>query len=112
MADVIVLSDQKVEVIFQPKDFEFLVEKYMGYDAEKYFREYAEKADEEVRSAKVGENTDLESYEASLESNTACFQDILEVMEQMKTILEAPRMNKNKMFKMIEQVQKEINNQI
>lgn len=112
MADVIVLSDQKVEVILQPKDFGFLVEKYMGYDAEKYFRELAEILQDKVEEAQDKTNSDLGAYEASLESNTACFQDILDITEQMKTILEAPRMNKNKMFKLIEQVQKEINNQI
>lgn len=41
----------KPETIFKARDFEYLVEKHMGYEAAKYFREYAEKADEEVRSA-------------------------------------------------------------
>lgn len=56
----------KPETIFKARDFEYLVEKHMGYEAAKYFREYAEKADEEVRSAKAGENTDLASYRRSL----------------------------------------------
>ena len=112
MADVIVLKDQSVHTVFEPTDFEYLVERYMGYDAEKYFREMIEKLQEEAICTKAKVDTDLGSYEASLESNTACFQDILDITEQMKSILEAPRMNKNKMFKLIEQVQKEINNQI
>lgn len=112
MADVIVLKDQSVQTVFEPKDFQYLVEQFMGYDAEKYFRELIEKLQDEADYTTSKVDTDLESYEASLESNTACFQDILEVTEQMKSILEAPRMNKNKMFKLIEQVQKEINNQI
>lgn len=112
MADVIVLSDQSVQTVFEPKDFEYLVEKYMGYDAEKYFREMAEQFQDEVEAAQDKTTSDLGAYEASLESNTSCFQEILEVMEQMETILEAPRVNKNKLFKLIEQVQKEINNQI
>lgn len=112
MADVIVLKDQSVQTVFEPTDFEYLVERYMGYDAEKYFRETIEKLQEEAIYTKAKVDTDLGSYEASLESNTACFQDILDITEQMKTILEAPRMSKNKMFKLIEQVQKEINNQI
>lgn len=112
MVDVIVLSDQKVEIVAQPRDFGYLIERYMGYDAETYFRETVEKLqkDADYTTAKV--ETDLGVYEASLESNTACFQDILELLEQMKSTLEAPRMNKNKMFKLVEQVQKEICNQI
>lgn len=101
MADVIVLSDQKVETVFQPKDFQYLVEKYMGYDAENYFREMAEILQLYLEVAQDKTTSDLGSYEASLE-----------VMEEMQSILEAPRVNKNKMFKLIEQVQKQINNQI
>ena len=72
MADVLMIAG-KPETIFKARDFEYLVEKHMGYEAAKYFREYAEKADEEVRSAKAGENTDLASYEADLESNHRAF---------------------------------------
>lgn len=50
MAEVLMIAG-KPETIFNARDFEYLVEKYMGYEAAKYFREYAEKADEEVRSA-------------------------------------------------------------
>lgn len=57
MADVLMIAG-KPETIFKARDFEYLVEKHMGYEAAKYFREYAEKADEEVRSAKAGENTE------------------------------------------------------
>lgn len=112
MVNVIVLSDQKVEMIFQPRDFGYLIERYMGYDAETYFRETVEKLqkDADYTTAKV--ETDLGAYEASLESNTACFQEILELVDQMKSILEAPRINKNQMFKLVEQVQNEIGNQI
>lgn len=49
----------KPETIFTARDFEYLVEKHMGYEA-----------------AKAGENTDLASYEADLESNYRAFQDI------------------------------------
>ncbi|MBS5822436.1 MAG: hypothetical protein KID00_01015 [Clostridium argentinense] len=112
MADVIVLSDESVHVIFQPKDFGYLVEQYMGYDAEKYFNELNDQLQSEAIYTKAKIETDLGCYESSLESNTACFQDILEVMEEMKSILETPRTNKQKMFKLIEQVQKQINNQI
>ena len=46
MADVLMIAG-KPETIFNARDFEYLVEKHMGYEAAKYFREYAEKADTE-----------------------------------------------------------------
>lgn len=42
MADVLMIAG-KPETIFKARDFEYLVEKHMGYEAAKYFREYAEK---------------------------------------------------------------------
>jgi hypothetical protein len=100
MADVLMIAG-KPETIFKARDFEYLVEKYMGYEAAKYFREYAEKADEEVRSAKAGENTDLASYEADLESNHRAFQDIQE-----------KRINREKIAHAIREIGKILSNQI
>ena len=93
MADVLMIAG-KPETIFKARDFEYLVEKHMGYEAAKYFREYAEKADEEVRSAKAGENTDLASYEADLESNRRAFQDIQDELICISNILRWKRMNR------------------
>lgn len=112
MADVISLKDGSVETLLQPKDFLYLVEKYMGYDVETYFENLISILQEEVEDAQDKEQSDIGSYEASLESNTRCFIDIQEAMEEMQLILEAPRINKNKLFKLIEQVQTKINNQI
>lgn len=39
MAEVLMIAG-KPETIFKARDFEYLVEKYMGYEAAKYFREY------------------------------------------------------------------------
>ena len=73
MADVLMIAG-KPETIFKARDFEYLVEKHMGYEAAKYFREYAEKADEEVRSAKAGENTDLLPMKLTLKAITEPFR--------------------------------------
>ncbi len=112
MADVISLKDGSVETLFEPKDFQYLVEKYMGYEAETYFENLISKLQEEVDDALNKEQSDLGAYEASLESNTRCFIDIQEVIEEMELILEAPRVDKKKLFKLIEQIQSKINNQI
>lgn len=112
MADVISLKDGSVEILFEPKDFKYLVEKYMGYDAETYFENLISKLQEEVEDALDKEQSDLGAYEAQLESNTRCFIDIQETVEEMELILETPRVNKKKLFKLIELVQSKINNQI
>lgn len=112
MADVISLKDGSVETLLQPRDFQYLVEKYMGYDAETYFENLISKLQEEVEDALDKEQSDLGVYEASLESNTRCFIDIQEAVEEMESILKAQRVDKKKLFKLIEQVQRQINNQI
>ena len=111
MADVLMIAG-KPETIFKARDFEYLVEKYMGYEAGKYFREYAEKADEEVRSAKAGENTDLASYEADLESNRRAFQDIQDELICISNILRWKRMNRELLSDHVKRIKTIISNQI
>lgn len=59
---VISLNDKKVETIFDIRDFEYLVDKYMGYDARRYLEEVMDsvvpKEDYEVLSEKVEELTE------------------------------------------------------
>lgn len=111
MAEVLMIA-RKPETIFKARDFEYLVEKYMGYEAAKYFREYAEKADEEVRSAKAGENTDLASYEADLESNRRAFQDIQDELICISNILRWKRMNRELLSDHVKRIKTIISNQI
>lgn len=114
MAEVLMIAG-KPETIFKARDFEYLVEKYMGYEAAKYFREYAEKADEEVRSAKAGENTDLASYEADLESNRRAFQDIQDIQDELiciSNILRWKRMNRELLSDHVKRIKTIISNQI
>ena len=73
MADVLMIAG-KPETIFKARDFEYLVEKYMGYEAAKYFREYAEKADEEVRSAKPVRTQTLLPMKLTLKAITEPFR--------------------------------------
>lgn len=112
MADVISLKDGSVETILEPKDFQYLVEKHMGWDAEKYFENLISKLQEQADYTQAKVDTDLESYEASLESNTRCMNDILDDLKAMETILNAKRMDKQKLFNLIEQIETKINNQI
>ena len=111
MADVLMIAG-KPETIFNARDFEYLVEKYMGHEAAKYFREYAEQADEEVRSALADANTDLAFYEADLESNHKAFQDIQAEVVVIMGVLQEKRMNRKKIAHAVREIGKIISNQI
>lgn len=45
MQRVIELLDKKVETLFNRQDFEYLLERYMGYEAVQYFRDMIEETD-------------------------------------------------------------------
>ena len=109
MAEVLMVAG-KPETVFNACDFEYLVEKHMGFEAAKYFREYAERADKELQTAKT--ETDLGSYEASLESNTRAKQDIQDSVQAITELLNAPRTNRVKIAKHIQEIGKTISNQI
>lgn len=47
MATVIELKDKKVETIFNERDFAYLIEQYMGYEAAEYFRRLMEDKEDE-----------------------------------------------------------------
>lgn len=65
MPRVLKLSDNKIETLFDAKDFEYLIDKYMGYEAVQYFRELMNEVEEErqeVRSTRSdieGQTLDL-----------------------------------------------------
>lgn len=106
MPNVLMIRD-KPETIFTARDFEYHIEQCMGYEAAAYFRELFEDAEAEVESAKRGENTDLASHEASLESNTRAFQDILETLTSMEEVLYKQRVNKPKIAELISAIRKQ-----
>lgn len=111
MAEVVMVGG-KPETISEARDFEYLIDKHLGYDAGRYFRELIEGLEEQTDETEAKVNTDLGAYEASLESNTRTFQDILEELETMNELLKKQRVDKSKLFKVIEQIEEQINNQI
>jgi len=112
MADVITLKDGSVETLLEPRDFQYLVEKHMGYDVETYFRTLIEKLQEEADYTKAKVETDLDSYEAQLEGNTTCFLDILDIIKGAEKLLMKKRLNKAELVKLLNQIKTEINNVI
>lgn len=102
----------RMENILKPYDFERLVEQYMGSDAARYFRQYQESADEEVRSAVEGENSDLRSYEMELENDADAFREIRDELEQALCLIGRPRTDKKKLAALIKRVYKVADNRL
>lgn len=53
MPDVIALKDGRVETLFEVRHFEELIDKYMGWDALRYFRELLSGYETEIEERKV-----------------------------------------------------------
>lgn len=89
MPRVLKLSDNKIETLFDAKDFEYLIDKYMGYEAVRYFRELMNEVEEErqeVRSTRSdieGQTLDLISRIKLLDED-----DREEIAEDFKAIME------------------------
>lgn len=89
MPRVLKLSDNKIETLFDAKDFEYLIDKYMGYEAVQYFRELMNEVEEErqeVRSTR----SDIESQTLDLISRIKLFgeDDREEIAEEFRAIME------------------------
>ena len=83
MTKVITLKDGSHETILQPEDFQRLIDQHLGYDAAKYFQQLIEDYESRIKEAEDGTNSDLTSYESSLESNVRAFQDIEDICGTM-----------------------------
>lgn len=89
MPRVLKLSDNKIETLFDAKDFEYLIDKYMGYEAVQYFRELMNEVEEErqelrsTRSDIEGQTLDLISRIKLLDED-----DREEIAEEFGAIME------------------------
>ena len=86
MPRVLKLSDNKIETLFDAKDFEYLIDKYMGYEAVQYFRELMNEVDEErvryTHSYIEGHTLDLISRIKLLDE-----EDREEIAEEFRAIM-------------------------
>lgn len=58
MPTVISLKDGKVETLFAERDFEYLIDKYMGFDAVRYFRELVQDYEGRIEEAQVNHDNE------------------------------------------------------
>lgn len=93
---IVSLKDGSNHTLFKFRDFLELVDQKMGMDAAKWLETHVTQLEEaaDYTQAKVEVETDLFSYEASLESNTTAFQDLQDVLQKIQDLITAPRVNK------------------
>jgi uncharacterized protein YeeX (DUF496 family) len=72
MQRVIELLDKKVETLFNRQDFEYLLERYMGYEAVQYFRDM------------IGEIED--SYNGQIDELTVQNENLREKLEDIREV--------------------------
>lgn len=72
MQRVIELLDKKVETLFNRQDFEYLLERYMGYEAVQYFRDTIEEIED--------------SYNGQIDELTVQVEDLREKLENIREV--------------------------
>lgn len=108
---VVQLKDGTRETIFTPDHFDRLVREKMGDDAGMYNENRIKELQDEADYVSQSINTDLECYESSLESNNACFRDLLDSLSKLEEIIKAKKVIKIKALRVIDQMEREIHNQ-
>ncbi len=109
---VLLLLNGNTELVLQPSDFKYVVEKYIGYDAGRYFESLLTELQMRADQARLKIDTDLDSYEASLDSNLRCFNDLLDIGEEFRQLARANRIDRKKLLHLIDRMESTITNQI
>jgi len=101
------LSDGTYEYTRSVEDLKNLITNRLGSDVGYEIQELIEQAD--YTSRKV--ETDLDSYESSLESWNCAGNDILDIIDNLKSyISDAKKIDRDKLLSSLERIEREINN--
>ena len=106
------LKDGSNYTLFKFRDFLDLVDQEMGMDAAKWLETHVGHLEEAADFTQAKVETDLTSYEASLDSNKTAFMDIQTEVETITTILREKRINRDDISKVVQKICKIIENQI
>lgn len=97
----------KNELVFDARDFEMLIDKYMGFEAVKIFQEFIAEREEEIP-----DNTDLTAYELDLEHNQRAFEDIHAEAKAALEILQQKRLDRKKITKIVLRIKEICENEV
>ena len=109
---VVSLKNGSNHTLFKFRDFLDLVDQEMGMDAAKWLETHVGHLEEAADFTQAKVETDLTSYEASLDSNKTAFMDIQTEVETITTILREKRINRDDISKVVQKICKIIENQI
>ena len=112
MPTVLTAKVEGAVTVFKPQDVLDIIDRHCGWDIAKYMRDLFDEYEDADHEAELRMNSDLNSYEASLESNATAFQDILSEIEGLEQELDRARLNREKLHKRLAAVRKILNNQI
>lgn len=112
MAHVMRLKDRRCETVFDDRDFTWLVEQYMGYEAAEYVTELAESAD-----ALEAENAELtKDYEQDMdemrESRHELLLNVREMAEELLDLISAPRLNRERISRAVGDIYRLANDEL
>lgn len=109
---IVALANGKTEFIFNDNDILMIIENELGYDFSRYVCELMNQADKTKVWAEQKYYSDMNSYEATMESQRNCLMDILDMVEKLQGMFKAPRLKKEECFKLLKQISREISNEI
>ena len=98
--------------LFRDDDFISAVREYMGDDAANWLYRRLKQLEEAADYTTQKVDTDITSYEASLESNSRAFQEIEEKAAEIMGVLQAPRINRQIISHAVREIGRIINTQI
>lgn len=109
---VIYVNDES-HIIINDADIVDIIEKYCGRELSQIVESKMVDVDEKKLLAEEKAKTDEESYLASLESVERCLRDILEIAEEVSGYIEdSKRINKDKIWGKMQEIIKQISNEV
>lgn len=109
---VVSLKDGSNHTLFKFRDFLELVDQEMGMDAAKWLEAHVNRLEEAADYTTAKIDTDLTSYESTLDSNHTAFLDIQSEAEAIMGVLQDKRISREKIAQAIREIGTIINNQI
>ena len=110
---MVIQVGNEIEIVNNMYDIADLIQPILGYDVSDFIRAESRQFDKEKYLTDLKFNSDFNAYEASLDSHNTAFIDISDVVEDlMKYVLNAKRLDRNKMFKELKSIKTIINNEI
>lgn len=89
MPRVLKLSNNETVTVFDARDFEYYLEKYMGYEAVQFFRELMDELNEEKANLKlIRSDVEEQVLELIADINLVDEDDREEIAEEFKAIME------------------------